>query len=255
MPFTGAHPLAVVPLLRWRWLDATGLVIGSMAPDFQYFVFGHEKGVLGHSMLGLVAWCVPVVVVVGLLFHRVVKWPLLVAAPAAWSRRLVGSATTIWPVRPVAVLVSAVIGGATHDLWDSCTHSEGFIVNRFPGVLRQMVDVPFVDQPMVLFRLLQYACSLVGIVALAVIAVPALRRRAPVDLPADLPRGRVRLVFLVAAAVGCAGICFKVQRYLDGPSSLVVACISGTLYGMVVAGVILRDVGLRARSVSGGRDT
>jgi hypothetical protein len=255
MPFTGAHPLAVVTLLRWRWLDATALVIGSMAPDFQYFVFGHEKGVLGHSMFGLVAWCLPVVVVVGLLFHRVVKWPLLVAAPAVVSRRLVASAGVGWPLRPLPIFVSTVIGGATHDVWDSCTHAEGFVVNTFPGVLRVMVDVPFVDQPMVLFRLLQYACSLVGVIALAVIVVPAIRRKPPVELPADLPRWRVRLVFAIAAAAGCAGICFKVQRYLDGPSAIVVACISGILYGMVVAGLVVRDVGLRARSVSGGRDT
>ena len=32
MPMTAAHPLAVLPLRRWR-LDTTCLVIGSMAPD------------------------------------------------------------------------------------------------------------------------------------------------------------------------------------------------------------------------------
>jgi hypothetical protein len=225
-----------------------------MAPDFQYFVYGHEKGVLGHSMLGLVVWCVPVVVIVGLIFHRVVKWPLLVAAPAGVAARLVTAAAADWPWRPFAIVVAAVIGGASHDLWDSCTHSEGLVVTHFPGVLRTMVDIPGMDEPMILHRVLQYVCSVVGVIAVAWLVVRAVRRRAPVVL-APLPRWRARLVFLVAIAVGCAGVCWHVQRYLIGPTPYVVACVSGTLVGVIVASVLLREVGLRARSVSGGRDT
>jgi hypothetical protein len=255
MPFTGAHPLAIAPLLRLKWLDPTSLVIGSMAPDFQYFVYGHEKGLIGHSMLGLVVWCIPVVVIVGLLFHHVVKWPLLVAAPQAWARRLAPSAAAGWPLRPVAIAVSAVLGGASHDVWDSCTHSPGFVVSHFPNVLRVWVDIPGIDHPVLTCRLLQYVCSSVGFVAVGWLVARAVRRMRPVEWPGDLPRVRARLVFAACSAGGCAAVFWRVQRYLDGPSAVVVAAISGILFGMVLAGLLLRNAGLRARSVSAGRDT
>jgi hypothetical protein len=65
----------------------------------------------------------------------------------------------------------------------------------------------------------------------------------------------VRLVFVAGIALACAIVFWRVQHYLEGPSAVVVAAISGVLFGMVLASLVLRDVGLRARSVSGGRDT
>ena len=40
MPFTFSHPAAVLPLrlLPRHWFSLTGLVIGSMVPDFEYFL-------------------------------------------------------------------------------------------------------------------------------------------------------------------------------------------------------------------------
>jgi hypothetical protein len=40
MPFTFAHPAIVLPLkhLPKRWYSLTGLIIGSMTPDFEYFI-------------------------------------------------------------------------------------------------------------------------------------------------------------------------------------------------------------------------
>ena len=40
MPFTPAHPAIVVPLVRWkpRVFVLSALIVGSMSPDFEYFV-------------------------------------------------------------------------------------------------------------------------------------------------------------------------------------------------------------------------
>jgi len=40
MPFTFSHPAIVLPLatLRRQWISATGLIIGSITPDFEYFI-------------------------------------------------------------------------------------------------------------------------------------------------------------------------------------------------------------------------
>ena len=40
MPFTFSHPAIVLPLVRksGHWFSATGLIIGSLTPDFEYFM-------------------------------------------------------------------------------------------------------------------------------------------------------------------------------------------------------------------------
>lgn len=41
MPFTFAHPAIVLSfgIKKTKYLDLTALVIGSMAPDFEYFIY------------------------------------------------------------------------------------------------------------------------------------------------------------------------------------------------------------------------
>src|ERR1041385_4038963 len=61
MPFTLAHPAAVLPLKRFcpRFLSFPGLVIGSLVPDFGY-AFGQMKlDELSHRFVGSLAFCLP----------------------------------------------------------------------------------------------------------------------------------------------------------------------------------------------------
>ncbi|WP_262496247.1 DUF4184 family protein [Flavobacterium piscis] len=39
MPFTFSHPAIILPLkyLPKNWISLTGLIIGSLTPDFEYF--------------------------------------------------------------------------------------------------------------------------------------------------------------------------------------------------------------------------
>ncbi len=39
MPFTFAHPAAVLPFMKKqsKYISVTALILGSMAPDFEYF--------------------------------------------------------------------------------------------------------------------------------------------------------------------------------------------------------------------------
>src|SRR3954471_24303541 len=100
MPFTPAHPLAVWPFVRWhRWLrlDATCLAIGAMAPDFEYFIHGQQKGNFGHTLLGIPLWGVPATLILAALFHAIVKWPLLIVAPRWIAQRSIEAAARPWP--------------------------------------------------------------------------------------------------------------------------------------------------------------
>jgi hypothetical protein len=54
MPFTFAHPVVVLPLGKiWgKLFSLTGLVLGSMAPDFIYFIHFRPDSGYGHCIQG-----------------------------------------------------------------------------------------------------------------------------------------------------------------------------------------------------------
>src|SRR3954454_14133397 len=98
MPCTFSHPLAVVPLRRFcpERLNFAALVIGSMSPDFGYYVRQFRLASFAHTMLGSVAVCLPSgLLTVGLFSllrqplcfilpqpHRAAVMPLTVREPA-----------------------------------------------------------------------------------------------------------------------------------------------------------------------------
>ena len=136
MPFTLAHP-AVAPgvqrLTRGR-LVLSGIVVGSMAPDFEYFVRLAPDGRLGHTFGGLFVWCLPASLV------ALAAWYLLVRPALA---TLLSANSSLRPIlqerfafRGVDAMlnlcVSILVGAETHLGWDAFTHSNGFMVSRLP---------------------------------------------------------------------------------------------------------------------------
>ncbi len=138
MPFTPAHPALVLPFLRInkRYLSATGLLIGSMAPDFEYFFTMKDHGEHGHTMAGLFYFDIPVTFLLALLFHKVIKYNLIRNLPGFFQARFnflleldfVGYARKY----PMALLLGAAIGACSHLLWDSFTHPGAFFVTHLP---------------------------------------------------------------------------------------------------------------------------
>lgn len=236
--------MAVLPLLRRRWLDATCLVFGAMAPDFEYFVRGQEQGNFGHSLIGMWVWGLPATLVLAALFHGPVKRLLWEVAPRPIARRTAEAAARPWPGRwsaavIVSLVVSAVIGNATHLLWDTFTHANGWGAHRFPHLLEHRVHVPVVGK-MRRCRILQYVSSIFGLVVVAWYAVRALRRAPAVEV-APAPHG-ARLVLAACMLAGMALVTARAVWLLHArdPGSVVVAVIAGMLAGILAASVIVK---------------
>lgn len=128
MPLTLSHPAAVLPMLRGP-LVPTALVVGAISPDLPYFVqlpvtaeSWHEPFVnatFSHSLEGLLLVGLPSVVLLALLFHMV-RRPMLDLLPfsLAGPSRPAGKS---WLALGIWFLPSALIGLATHVVWDSTT--------------------------------------------------------------------------------------------------------------------------------------
>ncbi|SMB79904.1 hypothetical protein SAMN00120144_4393, partial [Hymenobacter roseosalivarius DSM 11622] len=132
MPFTFSHPALVLPLLRKssKWLSASGLLAGSIVPDFEYFL-RMRKGLsyYSHTWPGLLWFDLPFAVVLTLLFHQVVRAPLFAHLPTPLQARFAHLAPLNWMHelrnRWPIVLLSILIGTLTHFGWDWFVHRCG----------------------------------------------------------------------------------------------------------------------------------
>ncbi|WP_191891176.1 DUF4184 family protein, partial [Streptomyces griseoaurantiacus] len=135
MPFTLAHPAAVLPLLRSPFSPAA-LVCGAMAPDMPYFLAAARIPVSARSWYepflnatvshGLSGIAVSVSFALALLLlYAGVRRPVAALLPGGRAPHGRGGRSAR---RVGGVLLSVLIGVATHLLWDSFTHADGWAV-------------------------------------------------------------------------------------------------------------------------------
>ena len=135
MPFTFSHPAVVLPLTKTRFqLSATGLVVGSMIPDFEYFIRMGDISRYSHTLMGIFWFDLPLALLVCFIYHLVVRNSLFDNLPSFLKERFSVYKKFDWGryfVRKWAfVIVSIIIGAASHIVWDKVTHNTMFYVNQ-----------------------------------------------------------------------------------------------------------------------------
>lgn len=204
MPFTFAHPAAAVPLRRvlGRRGVLSALVIGSMAPDFHYFLPFDLDRMDTHSAAGILYFCMPVGLLTYASWHRLLRQPLLALLPAQVAWRLQESPPVV-PPSFAAVLASLLAGVLTHLLWDTFTHAGARGVRLLPWLRRTLFSFDGYDVPV--YKLVQHGSALIGLALLALWIVRWWRRTRPAATPpAGHPVLSVRARNRVLGALGCA---------------------------------------------------
>jgi hypothetical protein len=205
MPWTFAHPAAVLPLRRFcpARLNFSALVIGSMTPDFASHV--HQWGIveLSHTYTGSALLCAPVGMVLWAAL-KVLEKPLCFVLPQPHRAALWPCRQAILPSRRLAALLKAVVslllGAWTHVAWDSFTHDGRGTVDWLP-ILRAPV-LFWGTTPVPLYSVLQELSTVVGTVIVATAYVYWLRgRRDAVSTSSadNSDRWRYRLLLATAA--------------------------------------------------------
>ena len=223
MPFTLAHPALVLPLRR-TGLPMSALVIGAMVPDIPRIIGQVEVKAWTHSAVGVLTVDLVLGLAVLALWHYLYRRPMADLAPDPWRNRLpdaVRMGRRDWLLAVPAV----VLGAAIHVVWDSFTHDDGWGV-RHVGPLQDL----YAGHPGYAWG--QYGSSVVGLVALAVVAVlhlerlpPRLARPGPV-----VARWSLGLVLVVAVTLGL-GIALLVL-----PWGFTAVAFYGVLTWMLVTG-------------------
>ncbi|MEU9488241.1 DUF4184 family protein [Streptomyces decoyicus] len=262
MPFTLSHAAAVLPAIRRTGaargpLVASALVAGSFAPDMTYYADslvpgGMAFGEVTHSLTGVLT--VDVLVTVALVGGwLLVREPLTALLPRAWQ----GPVHTFLrgrPWRPRGLreraslvgwfLVSAVLGAATHVVWDAFTHPGRWGTRLVPGLDRVVGGLP-------VYTYVQYGTSALALAAMGAFVWQVLRGRggtggptaagasAPVAVPVLTVRVRLLLTAPLALCVA-AGAVHRVlrARAVYGPTAAWLDYLPTVLFG-AGAGLVL----------------
>ncbi len=253
MPFTLAHPAVVVPLAHRfpRHLVLSALVVGSMSPDFEYFVSLRPVRTISHDLIGIPLLCVPSGLMLLWLFEHVVKRPMALLLPRALRVRLLPYCDPIafLPAgRLLAIVGSLAIGAFTHIAWDSLTHENGWVVERWSLLSATLVP------GLRVFKALQHGSTLIGLALLAAWSSKwILAQGAGEDPPGPLMPDRLRLgVVSALMLVACiAGVATALRAGPIGIYALIVRAVIASLSSSCVAaltyGAAYRTYELRTR--------
>ncbi len=165
MPFTLAHVASVVPLgrLQQPLLVSAALVIGCMVPDLAYFIPQLTYFADSHSLLGLLLFCLPFGIVTYFCFYLLVAPFFTTLCSASLQRRL----PQLWRAgkQPDAsafgIVLSILLGAATHLLWDAFTHDHGFIVVMFDVLATPLFTLG--GYTVYIYKVLQHGSTIVGL--------------------------------------------------------------------------------------------
>lgn len=164
MPFTFAHPVIALPFKGKRHLDFLALILGTMAPDFEYFIHFKPYQVYGHTFLGMFFYNLPLTLLLLVLIRYILAASLLSHLPFKMDRLYSYLVRTsrykkVWVSLGISAY-SAVLGMITHILWDGFTHKGGYFVERFP-TLNSTYNI--VDIQIPLYKILQHGSTLIGL--------------------------------------------------------------------------------------------
>jgi hypothetical protein len=209
VPFTPAHAAAALPFRRTR-LIPSALVIGTLAPDFEYFIRFKLGSAFGHTVRGALLFALPVALVVLWLFHRYVKVPLVSVLPNSLESRLIPYLERFrffGLSRFLLIVFSILLGIATHIVWDSFTHQRMWLYGHW-SFLRQSSTIPFLG-PIRNCTLLQHSSTILGMGFLTLWVLHWYRTAAPSDRPSGRPistKWKIAAVTLISGVAVIAGM-------------------------------------------------
>ena len=170
MPFTFSHPAIVLPLMlgRRKLFSLTGLVIGSLTPDFEYFLRMKIQSNFSHTLMGMFWFDLPLGILLAFIFHNTVRNHLFVNLPTILSSRLAKFNQFDWNdyfrKNWFVVVISVLFGAGSHLFWDSFTHENGYFVQKIPAMLNK---VNFFGREVPMLKVLQHLSTLAGGIAIA----------------------------------------------------------------------------------------
>jgi len=237
MPFTFAHPAIVLPFGKMpkRWISMTGLIIGSMVPDFEYFLRMRVKSIYSHTWPGLIWFDLPIGLLSLFIYQIVVKEQIILHLPPSLNGRLSKyrgvnyTGSTFHYL--IVVILSILFGGATHIIWDAFTHPDGYFVSVLP-VLSNFIQ--FGSHRFFIYKIIQHGSTVTGVVIIFMVTY---------SLPPRNAKANNRYVLNYWLQIISISVVTIIVRLLSGLSyhqygDVIVTGIAGGFIGLIITSLL-----------------
>lgn len=223
MPFTISHAAAVIPLNR-RPFVLSALIIGSMSPDFLYFIPFIPNYAITHAISGLFLFCLPASLTVWYLYHHWLKRPIFSLLPRFVQCRLPHDIHQHGYRFHIGWLAfSSLTGAFTHIFWDNFTHSYGRAVQLIPMLAQPAISI--FGETLLGYKFLQYLSTVVGGLIIVVWTLRWFWQTPPQHAP-TLHRSKAHILMVMMVLSGLCGMTYGGFQYpMDGIKVFVVQTV------------------------------
>jgi len=240
MPFTFSHPAIILPLTLFprKWFSLSGLIIGSLTPDFEYFIRMKIAGYYGHTIAGLFWFDLPLAILLAFIFHGIVRNSLIDNLPFILKSKFIIFKKFCWnsyfAKNWFIVIVSVLIGAASHLFWDSFTHHNGYFVE----------NISFLEHNFYLFgklipvyKIAQHLSSLIGLI---IVAYSMLNLTSDNKTEQSIDLKYWFCITILSAII--LTIRFLVCNDLDLIGNFIVSCIASILLALILTPFVIRQI-------------
>lgn len=236
MPFTLAHPGAVV-FMKSKYLNLNALVLGSMAPDFMYFILFSPNSPFGHTLLGAIILNIPLCFLLNFIYDKYLKEGFILNLPSIISKNyafLIEKRHNVTGFRETVIFAySSLLGMMTHVFWDAFTHEQGYFVMKL-NFLMNSINV--LGHQIYVYKIAQHGSTLLGFAIILTFLYKIRKESRHTNIP-------VKNRILYHAKAICVAICvmgLSIIVFKDnfGIGRTVVTAINGLILGYVISSVI-----------------
>lgn len=243
MPFTLSHVVAVLPFYRKfkNHFSISGLMMGSMAPDFEFFIRNTLYGIWGHTLLGMFWFDIPISILLCYVFHRWVRNTLITYGPKfIWNKfnnLIYFDWTNYLKKNFLKVIISIFFGILTHFVWDNLTHEPNYVFPFHFSILS--TPLIFFGIKLPIYFLLQILSSIFGLVGFLLIIY---YKSNLITIPNNPVTDKAKFWYTFVA-VSALIFCFRYAIGIPDEKpfgQFVVISIGSSLYGLVFTSMFFK---------------
>jgi hypothetical protein len=210
-----------------------------MVPDFEYFLRMSIHGEYSHTIAGIFWFDLPLGLLLTFIFHNIVRNSLFNNLPLAFKSRFTNFKQFDWnsyfKSNWQIVIVSILIGTASHLFWDGFTHDGGYFVQIIP-FLTNTVEIS--GQQISVAHILQHVSSLIGglVIVFSIFKLPANKDTA----------GQISLkywVVLTTLTVIIVALRFSCGLNLKLYGHIIITIIAAGLLSLIITSFLVRKKG------------
>lgn len=155
MPYTVSHAIIALPIAKLSQgkISVAAIIIGAVSPDLPYFLALTPTHAPGHSLIGVLLYCLLPSLMIAYAWFNWIETPTL----QFWNlpqRKNKGEKLSF-----LYLTIGILIGAYSHALWDATSHSYGAITSQSEFLQTEILSRP-------IYKWNQYLSGVVGLAAL-----------------------------------------------------------------------------------------